>query len=345
MGSSVLRAGTTSSIPITLYASGITNLSFVVDLPTNRLGAVWLQALAPQLNSAVLTQVASNRFLATLTTTAGLALQGNQEIAQLNFTAASNQSSAFVPLWPQTVQGISAGGSSIANIAVQPGRIVIVGNEPLLEASLGPKSRRDLTLFGKPWSSYEIQCSTNIANPAAWKHLMRVPVTNLSTVMVNMNASLPNAFYRAYEFTTREPLLDMVSWNRFLLYGTPGMAYSVEYATSLRIPITWIPLMRVPVTNSFTFLNGLVSTNASVFYRSHILSGDPPLLDAMLVNQGRSLVVYGQPGTNYVLQYSTNLSNVTGWYPFLNYKLTNSFQFINSIGNTAPRIFYRIKKQ
>ena len=67
-------------------------------------------------------------------------------------------------------------------------------------------------------------------------------------------------------------------------------------------------------------------------------------VDARVAAQNRSLVVYGAAGTNYMLQYSTNLSGTGAWYPFLSYTLTNSFQFINP-GNTNASIFYRIEKQ
>jgi hypothetical protein len=273
IGSEILRAGDSGTVPIGLYASGITNLTFVLNLPTNRFSALTLQPISAQLSSASLHPLGSNSLQAAFVAIPGQTLEGNQEIAQLNFTASSNQPSAFVPLVPQSLHGVNADGSSANNFAVQSGRLVIIGNEPLVEATLSPSGVRSLALYGKPWASYEVQSTTNLVRPIAWSNFLRVPMTNLVQVFSGLDTNQAVVFYRAYEFMA-----------------------------------------------------------------------NPPLLEAKLANQNRSLLAYGVPGTNYVVQYSTNLSGVVAWYPLLNYTLTNSFQFITGIGNTNPIVFYRLKK-
>jgi hypothetical protein len=273
IGSTVLRAGDTGNLPIGLYASGVTNLTFVLNLPTNRFSSLSVQALSPQLGSASFQAVASNSLLTTFTAAPGQTLEGNQKIAQLNFTTVSNQPSAFVPFAPQSLHVLNADGSSSANFAVQAGRLVVVANEPLLEALLEPGGGRTLVLYGKPWASYNIQSATDLAEPGAWSDFIRVPMTDLVRMFSGLDTNKAIVFYRAYEFKS-----------------------------------------------------------------------DPPLLEAQLVNQNRSLLVYGIPGTNYVVQFSTNLSPAVAWYPLLTYTLTNSFQYITNIGNSSPIIFYRLKR-
>ena len=274
IGSTVQLAGASGSLPVGLYASGITNLTFVLNLTTNRFSSLSLQALSPQLSLATLQSIGSNSLLASFRAVTGQTLAGNQEIAQLNFTTVSNQSSAFIPFAPQSLVGVNVDGSFANNLAVQSGRLVVIANEPLLEAALVPGIGRSLVLYGKPWSSYEIQSTTNLAQPAAWSDWRRVPMTNLMAVFSGLDISHPSIFYRAYEFTA-----------------------------------------------------------------------NPPLLEAQLVNQNRSILTYGIPGTNYLVQYSTNLSGVVAWHPLLSYTLTNSFQLITNIGNSNPLIFYRLRKQ
>jgi hypothetical protein len=348
IGSSVLRAGTAGSLPLTLNSSGLTNLSFTLDLPTNRFSAFSLQALAPQISSASIQSISSNRLQVSIATGPGQPLQGNQSIAQFNFTTASNQSSAFVPFLPKGALASRTDGSAIGGIVVQPGRLVVVGNEPLLESSMGTNQSRNLTLYGKPWASYEIQYSTNLADLAGWAHALRVPMTNLVKTISGLDAGRPVAFYRAYEFTTLQPIIDTVAAANgrlsVVVYGTPWLAYEIDFSLGLTSPINWTLTRRVPLTNSFAFVNGLNMPGNSGFYRSRILNGDPPALEPLFGSQGRSLRVYGNPGTNYVLQYSTNLSGVVTWYPLLNYTLTNSFQTITNLGNTNSSIFYRIKR-
>jgi hypothetical protein len=203
----------------------------------------------------------------------GFNLLGNQQIAQLNFTTASNDSSAFVQLQPQSIQATNPNPAAAISFLANQGQIVIVGPQSLLQASTDTGGIRKLKLYGIPWASFEIQYSTNLADPNGWKDLMRVPMTNIVATFSGLNMNMPGVFYRAYQFTA-----------------------------------------------------------------------NPPILEAHLANQSRSLLAYGQPGTNYVLQYSTNLSGSVSWYPLMNYTLTNAFQYLNGIGNTNPLIFYRIRK-
>jgi hypothetical protein len=72
-----------------------------------------------------------------------------------------------------------------------------------------------------------------------------------------------------------------------------------------------------------------------------IIIAKEPALDALPNN---SLVVYGQPGTNYLLLFTTSLSQHVNWYPLFIYTQTNTFQTITNIGSADSTIFYRIQK-
>jgi hypothetical protein len=346
IGSAIVRAGTSGSIPLDLNASSVTNLTMTMNLETNRFSSLTLQPLSPLLGSASLQAIDSNHIQISMSAASGQTFQGNQEIAQLNFSVLSNQPSAFVPFKPQTIQAKNADSSVTTNIAVQSGRLVIIGNEPLLETTLNANQRRDLTLYGKPGASYQIEYATNLSNPSSWTLLTRLPMTNLVQVLTGLDASKASMFLRASEFTASDPILDQGSsidgLPSFVLYGTPWSAYEVDYSANLNPPFNWSLLSRVPLTNSFQFITGIGATN--VTYSARILTGNPPVLEPRIVNNVKSLMVYGQAGTNYVLQYSTNLSGTVTWNPLLNYTMTNSFQLITNVGNTNPVIFYRIKK-
>ena len=103
-------------------------------------------------------------------------------------------------------------------------------------------------------------------------------------------------------------------------------------------------LVRLPMTNLVQLIPGLDANPAVIHYRAFEFASDPPLLEAELVRQNRSLLVYGRAGTNYVVQYSTNLSAVVTWYPLLSYTATNSFQHFTNLGGVNPMIFYRVKR-
>ena len=273
LGSAVVQVGQSTNIPISLYASSLTNFSFLLNVPTNRFGGFSIQSLSSQLGSSSLQSINSNTLSVTFIAGPGQTLAGDQEIAQLNFTTVSNQSSAFIPFAPQSLSGVTADGSGNIIYAAEAGQLVVIGTQSLLAASTDSKGNRDLALYGNPWASYEIQYSTNFMNPNGWNNELRVPMTNLVETFTALGPRLPVVFYRAVEF-----------------------------------------------------------------------AADPPLIEAHLNKQAESLLVYGRTGTNYVLQYSTNLSGVVAWYPALSYTLTNSFQNITNIGNAGPAIFYRVKR-
>jgi hypothetical protein len=200
-------------------------------------------------------------------TSPGLNLLGNEQIAQLNFSTPSNAPSAFVEVLPQSVQGTNANASLQNSFVSGPGRIVIVGPEPLLETQLQGTSR-NLLLYGIPFDSYQIQYLTSFGPPFKWSDLVRVPMTNLMAV-IPQPASLDPVFYRAYQFTAAPPLLDpgfnAAGDHSLTLYGTPGQTYAVEYSGALGT--TWSSLGLVPLTNSFAHFTDPSGTNSSIFYR------------------------------------------------------------------------------
>jgi hypothetical protein len=274
LGSAVIQAGQSSTIPISLSASSLTNFSFVLSLPTNRLGSFSIQSLSSQLGSASLQSISSNTLSVSFIAGPGQTLAGDQEIAQLNFTTVPNQPSAFIPFAPQSLSGVTAAGSGNIIYGAEAGQLVVIGTQSLLAASTDSRGNRDLALYGNPWRSYEIQYSTNFMNPSAWNNELRIPMTNLVETFTALGPNLPVVYYRAVEF-----------------------------------------------------------------------AADPPLIEAHLNNKVESILVYGRAGTNYVLQYSTNLSGIVAWYPSLGYQMTNSFQTItNPGGNNNPIIFYRVKR-
>jgi hypothetical protein len=171
---------------------------------------------------------------------------------------------------------LNSDGSQTTNVLGQPGQLVIVGQQPLLQTMLGAGGARSLALYGIPFDSYELQYATNLANPIQWINLMRVPMTNLVQVFQGLDTHPSTIFYRAYQFYANPPLLDI----------SPAPA------------------------------------------------GSGPV----------SITAYGQTGTNYVLQYSTNLSSSLAWHPLLSYTITNSFLTLTNIGNTNAAMFFRIMK-
>jgi hypothetical protein len=348
IGSDAVLAGGMGVIPIQLNAgTSLTNVQFVLNLPVNDFVTFFIEDDPSLVASTQFRFISPTSLQMGFTAMPGQTFLGSQQIAQLSFLTVSSQSSSFVQLVPQSLQGVNADGSRPTNLLAGAGRLVIIGSQPLLDSTLTSHGVRNLVLYGIPGDSYQIQYSVNLAQADAWSNLVRVPMTNLTAVISNLDRTQPAIFYRAYQFTAATPLVDVPiappgANETLVLYGTPGDAYEVDYTTNLGS--SWTLLERIPLANSFQFITGLSSSNQAVFYRYGVLNADPPILEGYLSGQNLSLLAYGLAHTNYTLQSATNLSGTVAWNPQLYYTLTNSYLWITNVGRGAPDVFYRIKR-
>jgi hypothetical protein len=200
VGLALAQAGQSGSLPIQLLnGSGITNLTLALQLPTGDFSSLSVQLVSGQLNSASLHVVNSGLVSLNLGAGYGQTLQGAQELAQLNFTVVTNQASAIVPVIPQVQQAVSADGSLTTNFQAQAGQILIIGRQPILQPlPATPGGVRSLALFGNPGANYELQASTNLSNPVAWRNVLSIPMTNLVQLVSGLDTNPPAIFYRAY---------------------------------------------------------------------------------------------------------------------------------------------------
>jgi len=338
LGRDVLQTGASGNIPISINAgTPLLSCSFYLNVPTNLFASISLQPTSPLVGSASIQPVSANSYLLNIQAASGFDLRGNSQVLQLNFTIKTNVNSQFVWLAPQSLQGANA-DLSAATLLAQPGRIVIVGPQPLLDTAFDG-AIRSLVLYGIPGDSYQIQSSINLRSAANWRNLMRIPMTNISDTIANLDSSPQSVFYRAFQFTAAPPIVDAVPGG-LMLYGTPGLAYEFDYSTAIGSP--WLLFKRIGLTLSFQFVPLPPAASQSVFYRYGALNANPPVLQA---NADHSVLAFGLKGTNYGLQYSTNLSGTVAWHPLVNFTLTNSFQYLTNLGAANPIVFYRLKRQ
>ena len=113
-------------------------------------------------------------------------LIGTQQVAWLNFTAISNQPSAFVNLALDNAVGFQADGTAVRNFAPQAGRLVIVGEQPLLECVTGTNGRPQLILYAKPGWTNEIQSVFALDGVSLWQPYLQ---TNLADLFQTVDVS------------------------------------------------------------------------------------------------------------------------------------------------------------
>jgi hypothetical protein len=269
IGSTVMQIGTTSSVPVNLLSTvAVTNLNFTVSYPSNRFTNWSFSPSNNAIGSFSAGEFDSADAVFSLQTANGQVFQGPALAGSVQFTATSN-SSAFVPLIIKNIQGTKTDGFLVGSTVGVEGRVVDIGPQPLLEASMVTNARM-LTLYGNPGASYQIAYATNLLI-TNWVPAWRVPMTNLAE-MFPVNQMLSQVFYRAWEFHANPPVLDLNSFtptNLLLtVYGQKGSNYLLVAGTNLPPPGGWSSVAGFMMTNSFQFIGVGPLTNRTDFFRA-----------------------------------------------------------------------------
>jgi hypothetical protein len=175
----------------------LTNVTFSVLLPTDRLTALTVDNLVPARASGTVDLSQSNIVALTFTALPGQSLSGTQQLARLNFTAPEGQSSAFVPLNFSGISAVRTQPGLAPTVLHNDGRAVVVNGQPLLEAHLASLGARTLTLYGLIGTNYMIETSSIPANPISWAPWHSMTLSNLfGTTGADEGTNAPLIFYR-----------------------------------------------------------------------------------------------------------------------------------------------------
>ncbi|MEY2407909.1 MAG: acid phosphatase type 7 [Verrucomicrobiota bacterium] len=199
IGSTVLLAGTTSSVPMETFSSAdLLGLQCVLQFSGDRLTNVAVEMLAPASATVALQLQDVNTAVLTFTAAASQTIQGTQQLARLHFTALPGQVSSFIPLRVVALGGVRSGPGLAPSVLANSGRAAVIGQQPLVESLLDAAGRRELVLFGKPNVAYQIESTTNAALPNSWLAMEQVTMTNLVHSLPATNTS-PVIFFRVRE--------------------------------------------------------------------------------------------------------------------------------------------------
>jgi hypothetical protein len=266
IGSAIAQVGKTGTLPVTVFSStGVTNLSFVLTYPTNRLDNWSVAVSNSAVGSSSMTRLDGARTMLQASAANGQSLQGSTVLGTLSFTALSGPS-AFLPLTIANGSAIKSGNAALSSILANTNRVIVIGAEPLLESQHGIANVPQVTLYGNPGASYAIDSCTDLLT---WKLSARIPMTNLYQT-VPLHPVGPLTFYRAFEFSADPPLLDVnasMSNATVVLYGRNNTNYVVDAAINLVNP-TWQTIAAFQLTNSFWFTNVTAMTNHQMFFRA-----------------------------------------------------------------------------
>ncbi|HEU0038836.1 MAG TPA: hypothetical protein VFR76_06155, partial [Verrucomicrobiae bacterium] len=84
----------------------------------------------------------------------------------------------------------------------QSGRVVVVGQAALLEATLDAGGNRGLILYGKPTATFAIEYTTNQGSPRTWTRLSPgFSLTSLATLVPLPDPASAFVLYRAAQLS------------------------------------------------------------------------------------------------------------------------------------------------
>jgi hypothetical protein len=193
LGAIALTAGQASSLPLTVASSSsVTNVQITLAWPGTNLVNPTL-TFAPSILSGSL-QNQGNQLVIQLQTAVDQPLTGTNQVAQLNFDSVPGQASTIFSIPATTATGNTADGNTYANVVVQTGEVVVVGNDPLLRPLADASHGRTLTLFANP-GSYQLLYTTSLVPPVTWTPLTTYEQTTVAQT-VSLDSSEPVIFYR-----------------------------------------------------------------------------------------------------------------------------------------------------
>jgi hypothetical protein len=196
IGTAVVQAGQSACLPVNLLSTvGLTNLSFTLNFPANRLANWSIAANNPVIGSSMAHVVDASHVSFTVGVRSGQVLEGPTLAGSICFNAASAPS-GFIPLEVSSVSGMKSDGTLVANISGLPGQVAVVSSAPLLEAGLSTNELRTLTLYGTPGTNYVIQWTTNLLR-GPWTPGWSVTLTNISETFIGVGTEASTVFYRA----------------------------------------------------------------------------------------------------------------------------------------------------
>jgi hypothetical protein len=186
----------------------LTNASLVLAISSDRLTGLQLQSLAPEVGSVDFLALGANRYEARFHRGGGAFLQGDFILGQLAFGAGSNERSEVVWLRAESLTGARASSAAPLTGGVSPGRVYVLGREPILDAAPATNRQLALTLYARTGERYALERRPDLNSPEVWLPDSEITPTDLKTPLPLRPLDHPQEYFRAliisgYELTIR----------------------------------------------------------------------------------------------------------------------------------------------
>lgn len=198
LGRTNVLAGQQACIPLNLLSTvELTNLTFSVLYLPERLSDFTLEINPEVVSAPLLTDVAPGELRISFDLPADKVLRGPTNVATLCLTALPDQPSAFVPIEVANVDGQRPDGRKVANAYGLPGRVAVVGAEPLIESRLPNPSEALLLLYGQPGTTSILECADSLTPPIEWRECATITMDEMVLEVPMPEATGQSLFIRA----------------------------------------------------------------------------------------------------------------------------------------------------
>jgi hypothetical protein len=193
-----MLAGEGGCVPLRLLsAEAITSLTFRLEYPADRLTNIVIVPTASQVASVTVTPVAPGEVAVSVQALTGQSFQGPLQLADVCFGTVPDQPSGYAPIDWADAAGVRPNGTPLAGLILSLDRPLVIGAQPLLEASLSPVGERALVLYGPPSTNYVLEVTDQLGSTPNWQPVWQGSLTNFSQAFSGLAATNTSLFYRA----------------------------------------------------------------------------------------------------------------------------------------------------
>ena len=173
IGSGVARIGNETSVSVNVYSTvSLTTLSFSLATLAGRFTNWTAGAGNPAAVSATARGSDPSQPQFNFAVPAGQA-PGASSLGTISVQCLATGDSTFAPLTINSIVATASDSMQVGSVFGSPGRLALIGAQPILEATLTNAANPVLTLYGNPGSNYCIMSATSLSQPITW-----TPLTN-----------------------------------------------------------------------------------------------------------------------------------------------------------------------
>jgi hypothetical protein len=194
--------GNSTQLPIQINAPpDLAEIQFSIHLPPDRLSPPVVASLAPDVSAASTRQDADGLTTFLLQMRPGASILAARHLLNLSLQTSPSSLSLIVPVSPDSIVSRLSNGQSAGRSSVRPGRIIIVGHQPIATLDFLPSQTEALfNVYGPPGLHYRVEAQAPFQPDAPWFPILDDVIGPDSLLR---SASLPintgEAFYRVVE--------------------------------------------------------------------------------------------------------------------------------------------------